>query len=89
MTYLRSGVLMPLAAEPGAPSTAGARPLATDVSARVVATRRLDGVLWLQVDTRDAEACGRAAAVPLSGWVPIHDERRRGLPSVWFWSRGC
>ena len=47
MTYLRSGVLMPLAAEPGAPSTAAARPLATDVPARVVATRRLDGMLWL------------------------------------------
>lgn len=89
MTYLRSGVLLPLAAEPGAPLTAGARPLAADVPAKVVATRRLDGVLWLQVDTRGAETCGQAAPAPLSGWVPVHDERRRGLPSVWFWSRGC
>lgn len=89
MTYLRSGALLPLPAEPGRASTAAGRPLASDVPVRVVSTRRLDGVLWLQVDTRDAEGCGRPAPPAISGWLPMLDERRRGVPSVWFWSRGC
>lgn len=89
MTYLRSGALLPLPPEPGRASAAAAGPLASDVPVRVVSTRRLDGVLWLQVDTRDAEACGQPAASAISGWLPLLDERRQGVPSVWFRSRGC
>lgn len=89
MTYLRSGTLLPLPPEPGRATTEAARPLASDIPVRVVSTRRLDGVLWLQVDTRDAEGCGQPVPPAISGWLPMLDERRQGVPSVWFWSRGC
>jgi hypothetical protein len=89
MTYLRSGTRVPLAAAPGAALPAGTRPIDRDIAARVVSTRRLDGVLWLQVDTRDADVCKSGPAVALSGWVPMLDPVRGDLPSVWFWSRGC
>lgn len=89
MTYLRGGTQVPLAERPGATPSAGARPLEGDIAARVVATRRLDGVLWLQVDTRGADVCKALPPVALTGWVPMLDPGRGGVPSVWFWSRGC
>lgn len=89
MAYLRRGALLPLAAEPGRPVAGPARTLDEDVPARVVSTRTLDGILWLQVDTRGAQACGTPAVATLAGWVPLHDQRRQGVPSVWFHPRGC
>jgi hypothetical protein len=89
MTYLRGGTSVPLAAQPGLPAAAGARPLDGDIAARVLATRRLDGVLWLQVDTRDADVCKARPPVAISGWIPMLDPTRGDVPSVWFWSRGC
>ncbi len=89
MTYLRGGTPVPLAERPGAPPAAGARPLEGDIAAKVVATRRLDGVLWLQVDTRGADACTALPSVAMTGWVPMLDPVRGGVPSVWFRARGC
>lgn len=88
-TYLRGGTPVPLAARPGAAPAAGVRPLEGDTAARVVATRRLDGVLWLQVDTRGGEVCAGRAPVALTGWIPMLDATRGGVPAVWFSSRGC
>ncbi|MCE2945745.1 MAG: hypothetical protein LXA50_01585 [Betaproteobacteria bacterium] len=89
MTYLRGGTPVPLAAQPGQAPGRDARPLDGDIAARVVSTRRLDGVLWLQVDTRGADVCEARPPVSLSGWIPMLDPARGGVPSVWFWSRGC
>lgn len=89
MTYLRRGTPMPLAARPGAAPAPGGTLLASDTAAKVVASRRLDGVLWFQVDTRGADACAASPPVSLTGWVPMLDPARGNLPSVWYWARGC
>ncbi len=55
----------------------------------ITAFEKLDGELWVQVDVLDVEPCTevRTGIRPVSGWVPFY--YTNGMPSIWFYSRGC
>jgi hypothetical protein len=82
-TCFNCGHETPLAAQPGQAPGRDARPLDGDIAARVVSTRRLDGVLWLQVDTRGADVCEarppvRAISFCLSGLIAASIRAAKG-----------
>jgi len=60
-----------------------------ETPARVLDSRRQDGVLWLHVEVMDRSPChGSGAPEAIAeGWIPAHDER--GQTTAWFHARGC
>jgi hypothetical protein len=54
----------------------------------LLASRRVDGRLWVEVALYKDDPCrGGDGSSAERGWVPAHDDE--GEPLVWFWSRGC
>lgn len=55
----------------------------------VLSFRRIDGQLWVQVSFPAVEPCSQdhTHLPPVTGWLPYHNPD--GMPSIWFFSRGC
>jgi hypothetical protein len=78
-----------LASSPGGALQAAVTAASSDVSARVVTTRRIGDGLWAEVDVLAESPCTAVGEprVVARGWLPVH--AASGDPQVWFYSRGC
>ena len=63
--------------------------IARQIGVEVIGTTRVDNEDWIHVQF-ELERCGSDSVrqlAPVHGWVPAH--RANGMPTVWFYSRGC
>jgi hypothetical protein len=63
--------------------------LTSEVPIEFLDSMRVGNQTWIQVRLGPSERCGEAleGVDPVTGWVPAH--RPSGVPSAWFYSRGC
>jgi len=55
---------------------------------RIIATKKVDNKLWLQIELLNPGWCTlEDPKVIKKGWLPAFSSK--GLPNVWFYSRGC
>lgn len=61
----------------------------SDLPVEVTAFQELGGELWVQVRLLEMEPCSQrpTGIRPVTGWIPFHNAK--GMPSIWFYSRGC
>ncbi len=60
---------------------------ADDAIVRVLASRRVEGRLWLEVELHDNVCEVDEPALRARGWLPALDRQQRW--AVWYYSRGC
>lgn len=74
--------------DPSDPATRQFKRSTPEPPVSILATRWIDGALWIQVRILDATICEtRTPRVLDSGWLPAYSPA--GAPNLWFHSRGC